>query len=180
MRFDKVLVGLEVQLHEDLLSRHLPGSANIIGQTLAQMADQYVRQNKTGYYPAIDFFKTLPSMDKGVFESANQLAWLASKLVRETIQKKLRPLFASVHFQSVQTLAFALPRVRPNQADCIEQLAKHYTPDTVKVELVLTLMRRDSAIKDDRVESYTRKMLFRWLRPSFATVVITNSKILQN
>lgn len=178
MRFDKVLVTVDVQLKPEQLQQHLPCSANIIGKTLAATAVEYEQENKTGYYPAIDFFKTLDSVDPDLIESAEQVAWLVSKLARETIQKQLRPIFSSVHFQSIQTLAFSMPRVRPNKKDAIEQLSQHYTPDTVKIELVLTMIRRDSEAQDDRAEPYARKMMFRWLESAFESLEVTNSKAL--
>ena len=178
MRFDKVLVILNVQLKPEALQQYLPCSASIIGITLASIADEYEKENKTGYYPAIDFFKTRDNVDPDLIASAEQVAWLVSKLARETIQSKLRPIFSSVQFQSIQTLAFSLPKVRPNKPDVMEELAKHYTPDSVKMELVLTMMRRDSEAEDNRAEPYARKMMFRWLEAEFETVEISSSKAL--
>jgi len=178
MRFDKILITVDVQLKAEDLQQYLPCSVSIIGQTLAEIAGEYEKENKTGYYPAIDFFKTLDTVDPDLITSAEQLAWLVSKLARETIQTKLRPIFSSVQFQSIQTLAFSLPKVRPNQIAAIELLAKHYTPDSVKIELVLSMMRRDSEAEDDRAEPYARKMMFRWLQAEFETIDVTSSKVL--
>ena len=179
MRFDKVLIIVDVQLKAEDLQQYLPCSASIIGQTLAVIADEYEKENKTGYYPAIEFFKTQENVDPDLIASAEQVAWLVSKLARETIQSKLRPIFSSVQFQSIQTLAFSLPKVRPNKKDAFKQLANHYTPDSVKVELVLTMMRRDSEAEDDRAEPYARKMMFRWLESQFETIEVKNSKALK-
>jgi len=178
MRFDKVLIIIVVQLKAETLQQYLPCSANIIGRTLADIADEYQKKNKTGYYPAIDFFKTLDTVDPDLIASAEQVSWLVSKLARETVQSKLRPIFSSVTLQSIQTLAFSLPKVRPNKTDAVEQLSKHYTPDTVKMELVLTMMRRDSEADDGRAEPYARKMMFRWLESAFELVTITSSRAL--
>jgi hypothetical protein len=178
MRFDKVLVTIDVQLKEHDLQPYLPRSANVIGQTLADIADEYARENKTGYYPAIDFFKTQEKVDPDLITSAEQVAWLVSKLARETIQLKLRPVFSSVQFQSIQTLAFSMPKVRPSQVDAKQQLAKHYTPDKVKIELIVTMMRRDSEAQDNRAEPYARKMMFRWLESAFESIEVTSSKAL--
>jgi len=46
MRFDKVLVIIDVQLKADELQQYLPCSANIIGQTLAQIAIEYEQETK--------------------------------------------------------------------------------------------------------------------------------------
>ena len=178
MRFDKVLISINVQLKAEDLRQHLPCSANVIGRTLANFASDYAKENKTGYYPAIDFFKTLDYVDPELITSAEQVAWLVSKLAREIVQTTLRPIFSSVQFQSIQTLAFTLPKIRPNQPAAIDQLAKHYTPDTVKIELILSMMRRDSEAGDERAEPYARKMMFRWLQTKFESIEVTNSKAL--
>jgi hypothetical protein len=178
MRFDKVLVTIDVQLKPDDLQPYLPCSADIIGKTLADIAEGYARESRTGYYPAIDFFRTQENVDPDLIASAEQVAWLVSKLAREIIQSKLRPVFSSVHFQSIQTLAFTMPRIRPGQPDAKQQLAKHYTPDKVKIELVLTMMRRDSEAQDNRAEPYARKMMFRWLESAFESIEVTSSKAL--
>ncbi len=175
MRFDKVLIIIDVQLKAQSLQQYLPCSASIIGKTLAEIADEYEKENKTGYYPAIDFFKTRDNVDPDLITSAEQVAWLVAKLARETIELQLRPIFSSVQFQSIQTIAFALPKVRPNQTDAALHLANHYTPDTVKIELMVTMMRRDSEVEDSRAEPYARKMMFRWLAAEFETLEVTNS-----
>lgn len=178
MRFEKVLVIVDVQLKPSMLQQHLPCSAQVIGNTLAEFADEYVRKHNTGYYPAIEFFKTIDDIDPDLISSAEQVAWLVAKLARQTIQSRLRPIFSSVHFRSIQTLAFSLPRVRPLKKDSVEKLSRHYTPDTVKIELELTMMRRDSESEDGRAEPYARKMMFRWLESEFESVEIAESKAL--
>ena len=178
MRFDKVLVTIDVQLKPATLQPHLPRSIDVIGSTLASIAVEYAEKNRTGYFPAIDFFKTIETVDPDLITSAEQVAWLVSKWARETIQSTLLPIFSSVQFQSIQTKAFAMPRIRPNQVDAEALLAKFYTPDTVKIELLLTMMRRDSDVVDDRAEPYARKMMFRWLEAEFESIEITNSKAL--
>ena len=182
MRFDKILVSINVRLKAEDLQKYLPCSADIIGKTLAQIAQEYEQESKTAYYPAIDFFKTQDNVDPDLITSAEQVAWLVSKLARETIQIKLRPIFSSVQFQSIQTLAFSLPKVRPLKGGAnikiMEALSRHYTPDTVKIELLLTMIRRESEAHDGRAEPYARKMMFRWLESEFESVEVTGSKLM--
>jgi len=178
MRFDKVLVTIDVQLKSDRLQQYLPRSVDVIGSTLASIAVEYVEQHKTGYFPAIDFFKTLDVVDPDLIASAEQVAWLVSKLARETIQSTLTPIFSSVQFQSIQTHAFALPKIRPAQKDAEAMLAKFYTPNSVKIELIVRMMRRDSDADDARAEPYARKMMFRWLESEFESIEITSSRAL--
>jgi hypothetical protein len=178
MRFDKVLLTITVRLKPEELWGSLPRSADIVGRMLADVADEYERRNRTGYYPAIEFFRTCEEVDPGLITSVEQASWRVAKLAREKIQSKLRPIFSSLRFQSIQNTAFSLPRVRPKQENALSELARHYTPDTVKVELVLSLMRRESEADDNRAEAYARKMIYRWLQSEFADVEVTNSKAL--
>jgi hypothetical protein len=175
VHIDRALVGVRVRLTEDAMNRHLPCSAKRVGSELALAIDAYVRRRQLGYYPALEHFRDVDVIDKDLLDSAEQIAWLASKLAREEIQLKLRPIFASVSFESIQTQAFAMPTVRPNQKDALEHLARHYTPDTIKLELILSMLRKDTDIAERKVETYARKMIFRWLRDSFENVEITSS-----
>jgi hypothetical protein len=179
MRFDKVLLTVNIKLKAKELQSQLPRSADISGQVLAEIADEYARQNNTGYYPAFEFFKNREDVDPDLITSIEQAAWRVAKLAREKVQSKLRPIFSSVQFQSIQTMAYALPRVRPKQKNAVQQLAAHYTPDSVKMELVLSMMRRDSQAEDDRAEPYARKMMYRWLESEFETVEVTSSRLMQ-
>jgi hypothetical protein len=175
MRFEKVLVTIEVKVKQDDLQQ-LPCSANVVGATLADIAIDYETETGVGYFPAIEFFKTRDDVDPDLIESAEQVSWLVAKRAREIIQTRLRPIFSSVQFQSIQNTAFSLPRVRPRDPELHEKLAEHYTPDSVKVELLLTMMRKDSDSMDGRAEPYGRKMMFRWLESQFESVEVTSSR----
>ena len=175
MRIEKARVGVLVKVPEHAMSRHLPCSAERVGTELAQAIDNYVRDQQLGYYPALEFFRNVDAIDQDLLDSADQIAWLVSKLAREEIQVRLRPIFATVKFDSIQTVAFALPPVRPQQKDALEHLGWHYTPDTIKIELVLSMLRKDTDTAERKVETYARKMIYRWLRDKFEYVEITSS-----
>lgn len=175
MYIDRALVGLLLKVPEETLMRHLACSPARVGWELAKEIDAYVREQSTGYYPALEYFRNVSAIDKDLLDSADQVAWLMSKLAREEVQIKLRPVFSAVQFQTVQTLAFTMPPVRPNQARAIEKLAAFYTPTTVKLELVLSMVRKDSDTAEHKVEGYARKMVYRWLRDSFESVEVTSS-----
>ena len=87
----------------------------------------------------------------------------------------MRPIFSTVKFQSVQTEAFALPPVRPNRASSLERLAEHCTVDTVKLELQVSMLRKNDDKRGEAAEGYARTMIFRWLKDLFADVEITSS-----
>ena len=175
MYIDRAFVGLLLKVSEESLLRHLACSPSRVGWELARAIDAYVREQALGYYPALEHFRNVAVIDKDLLDSADQVSWLMSKLAREEVQIKLRPIFSKVHFQSIQTLAFTMPPVRPNQNNALEKLAEFYTPNTVKLELVLSMIRKDSDTAERKVETYARKMVYRWLRDSFETVEVTSS-----
>jgi hypothetical protein len=175
MHVDHISLTLRLTLTEEMLHRHAPTSVNSVGKKLATMIDQYSRENQLGYYPAIEYFRQVPEADQALIDMAEQIAWYVSKLAREEIQSRLRPIFSTVRFQSVQTEAFALPSVRPSQPSAFEQLVKHCTPDTVKVELLVSLLRKDADQRGNAAEGYARKMMYRWLKAGFEDVEVTAS-----
>ncbi|MGD2053949.1 MAG: hypothetical protein PVG45_07555 [Gammaproteobacteria bacterium] len=175
MHVDHISLILRLTLSEEMLQRHTPASVTSVGEKLATMIDQYSRENQLGYYPAIEYFRQLPETDQALIDTAEQIAWHVSKLAREEIQSRLRPIFSTVRFQSIQTEAFALPSVRPGQASAFEQLLKHCTPDTVKVELLVSLLRKDADQRGNAAEGYARKMMYRWLKTGFEDVEVTAS-----
>lgn len=175
MQVDHVSLILRLTVAETVLQRQLSASALKLGEQLAHVIDKYSREHKLGYYPAIEYFRHIAEVDQGLLDSAEKMAWFVSKLAREEVQSRLRPIFSSVKFQSVQTEAFTLPSVRPNQPSAFDQLVKHYTPDTIKMELLVSLLRKDDDLRGEAVEGYARKMIYRWLNGAFENVELTAS-----
>jgi hypothetical protein len=175
MHVDHISLTLRLTLSEEMLQRHVPASVTSVGERLATMIEQYSRENQLGYYPAIEYFRQVPEADQALIDSAEQIAWHISKHAREEIQSRLRPIFSTVRFQSIQTEAFSLPSVRPSQPSAFELLVKHCTPDTVKVELLVSLLRKDADHRGNAAEGYARKMMYRWLKTGFEEVEVTAS-----
>ena len=125
MQVDQISLILRLTVPEEILQGQLNSSPAKVGEELASAIDHYSREHKLGYYPAIEFFRQVPEIDQSLIENAEQLAWTVSKVAREEVQSRLRPIFSSVKFQSVQTEAFALPSVRPDHPAALEQLVNH-------------------------------------------------------
>ncbi len=175
MHVDHVSLTLRLILPEEMLQRHAPAPVASVGKMLATMIESYSRENQLGYYPAIEYFRQVPEADQALIDTAEQIAWYISKHAREEIQSRLRPIFSTVRFKSVQTEAFSLPSVRPSQPQAFEKLVKHCTPDTVKVELLVSLLRKDADHRGNAAEGYARKMMYRWLKAGFEQVEVTAS-----
>ena len=177
MQVDQISLTLRLKLSASILHQHVSALPEKAGEALAIAVDKYSNENNLGYYPAIDYFEQLEPFDKGLIEVIEKLSWQVSKFTRQEIQKRLRPIFATVKFQSVQTEAYSLPGVRPGQKAALERLSEHYTPDTFKVELKLSMLRKESDQREGAAEGYARKMMFRWLGDLFESIEVTSSRV---
>ncbi len=178
MQVDHIALTVRLKLAEKTVWQHLPASASKVGRELARFVDRYCRDHELGYYPAIEYFRQVPEANQELIDNAEELAWEVSKKAREQLQSRLRPVFSNLKFRSVQTESFAIPPVRPSQPSALEQLAAHYTPDRVRVELLASLLRKDKDLRGDAMEGYARKMIFRWLSGIFEEVEVTSSVLL--
>ena len=176
IQFVRIAAHLEVTLSAEALARHAPASAPEVGAALAEAVDAYARAHALGYYPALGYFREVAGVDSTLLDGASALAWLAGELAQEEVRRCLRQVFSRVDVQSLQSVAFTLPPVRPRQAHAIEQLARHYTPDTVKLGLLLTSLQRQPAALG--MEQFVRRTLWRWLRERFAAMDIASARLM--
>ena len=175
MQVDHTRLLLRLTLSGHPIWGDLPLSAEKIGRELAEVIDRYCRDHALGYYPAIEFFRQVADFDQALIDDIERIAWAASKRVREQMQLRLRPVFSTVKFQSIQTEAFGLPPVRPGRSGELERLAEHYTPNRIKVELQVSSLRKEGDDRGEAMEGYARKMIFRWLSDIFEEVEVTAS-----
>ena len=175
MQVDHISLALRLALTEEMIRSRLPASPADLGEELARAIDHYCSEHGLGYYPAIEFFRQVDGFDQHLIDRIESLSWAVCKLAREEIQSRLRPVFSTVKFQSVQTEVFALPPVRPKQASALDKLARHCTADVVKLELQVSMLRKDGDQRGDAAEGYARKMIYRWLNSVFRHVEVTVS-----
>lgn len=160
-----------------IFERHSPYLPRQLGTRLAEAVYEYANQHATGYYPALDYFHDQHLLCADWMAALDQLSWLASGLVREEVRVRLRPVFASLSFQSMQAVAYSMPQVRPNQANALTRLAEHYTPNRIKFDLMLTLFRKTA--ENDSLPSFIRQVTMRHLEDPFDQVSINAVKVLE-
>ena len=160
----------------DLLQR-LPASPYTLGDDIARQAHEFVVRENLGYYPALDYLKKRAAVNDYLLDAAEQVAAVTGEWVRQHILDRLTPIFSSVRFQSLQITAFALPPIRPGQPQAQAQLARFYTPDTVKCDVLLTLIRKQPT--DDGLEGYASATARRWLADDFAEFEIISARLLR-
>ena len=172
----KVALSATLRIHPNTFEKFLPASPVRVGEELAEEIHTIVMREKLGYYPALEYFREREDFDKDLLDAADHISWVATSLVREEVQLKLRPVFASVRFEGIQCMAFTMPAVRPGQANAMQRLAQHYTPDAVKVDLQVSLLRKDLA--QEGLAKFAANVASRWLKKSFAVFDITYSGLI--
>jgi hypothetical protein len=175
IRFVTVAVHLVVTVSPEVLERHSAASPSVVGAELAQAVDAVTHREGLGYYPALGYFREVGGLDEALLEAAANLAWLAGELVQEEMKRRLRQVFSRVEVESLQPVVFTLPPVRPSQGDALAQLARHYTPDTLKVGLRLTSLQKQPVPLG--MEQFVRRTLWRWLRERFAAMDIASARL---
>lgn len=174
LRFAKVALAVRAQVPGEALERYLPFPPRFVGEELAGQANSYVLEQGTGYFPALDYLRDQGIVDKDLYDAAEQAGWMATQLVREEVQVRLRPVVASLTFQSILCTAFTMPTVRPRELNALQRLADHYTPDRVKVELLVSLLQRGDP--REGLERLASELVFRWLSSAFASVEVTGAR----
>ena len=171
----RVSLTMVLGIPSPVFERHLPSSPRLVGRLLAEAVVQYEQQHGLGYYPALDFFQQQGELDPELLNAVENIAWLGSSLVREEVRVRLRGVFASVKIQSIQCLAFAMPTVRPHNPRAADQLAEHYTPDRIKLDLLVTLFRKEESAEG--MERVARNTAHHWLKDSFDFLDITSATL---
>jgi hypothetical protein len=172
----KIAVSIRVKLPEEVLERHLPASPYTLGSEIASQVQDFARVKKLGYYPALEYLQTQGGVESYLLDAMEEIAGLAIALSREEVRLRLREAFSSLQIKSIQSLAFTMPNVRPNQPDAFNKLVEHFTPDKLKLDLVVSIFQRKEP--DESVQLLSRHMLLRWLKESFENVEITSARLL--
>lgn len=176
LRVARMGLSATVRVPREALERHAASSPEVVGRSLAEAVDTYVRAERLGYYPALDYFREREgAVEPELIAAADAIAWLAATLVRNEVRVKLRPVFSSVQIQGLQALAFAMPPVRPSQPNALHRLAEHYTPDTLKMDLQVSLIQKREP--SEGIERLAAHMVYKWLKGSFAAIEVTSARL---
>lgn len=170
-----VALALRARVPRAVLLEHLPASPYTLGADIAQQTHDYVMHAQLGYYPPLDFLKTQNVVDGYLLEAAQYIATVSSEYVQERILEKLIPVFSSVRFQALHIHAFALPAIRPSQPHALEHLARHYTPDVVKCDLLLSMIQKQKS--EQGLDHYASSTVERWLAEEFEEFEITSARL---
>jgi len=173
----RIAVSLQVKLSAEAIEQHSVASPYIIGEELARQVAAYAQHQRLGYYPALEYFRTIEEVDTDLLEAAESISWLVCGLVRDELRNRLRSIFSNLKFESVQTVAYTMPTVRPGNSNALHDLALHFTPDQVRVNLVASSIRRQDNDPEIAVK-LVKHQICHWLRDRFSSLDITNMRYL--
>ena len=176
LHISKIHITLQVTVPADLLERHLPSSAEVVGEALTEQVVAAVNKNKLSYFPPLEFLQKQGDIDEELIDATDTIAWFACKLVREEVNKKLRSFFSTLSFQSVKCTSFAMPGVRVNQINAWHDLVEHYTPNTVKLDVVASLLKNEEHPKG--LENWSKQLFRRNLEDSFEKFEVINTSVI--
>jgi hypothetical protein len=174
MNVTSVAISVLITVKLDDLNSHSAAAAEIVGEEMARQVAGYTQKKKLGYYPPLEYFKELDDVDPDLIDAIDNVAWLATRLVREEVRRRLRPVFASLRIDALQNLVFTMPRVRPGNASSMQQLTEHFTPNKVRIELTASIINRDTTEKD--FKRYTSHLVHRWLADHFENVDVVSCR----
>ena len=174
----RVAVSLQVKVPAEAIEQHSAASPYIIGEELARQVAAYAHHERLGYYPALEYFRTVEAIEPDLLEAAESISWLVCGLVQEELKTRLRVVFSSMKIESVQTVAYTMPGIRPGSSNALHDLAQHYTPDQVRVNLVASSIRRQDNDQDVTIK-LARHQICRWLKDRFSNLEITSMHYLQ-
>lgn len=176
LQLSQIAMSMLVTVPISSLERHVAASPLVIGEQLAADVHNYVIKQNIGYYPAIDYFEANGGIDAELISAAHHISWIISGMVRNEIRIRMRPVFSNIKFESIQTMAFMMPKCRPNQANAKAALVAHYTINTVKATIRATLIQRfhDASV----AERMAREMAYKWLGEHVEKLEICSAKCL--
>lgn len=147
-----IAASLTVSVPEQVVEQNVGYLPWVLGENLAGQVDSYVMEQGLGYYPALDFFRDHPeAVDPALLQLIDEVASYCAAYTRSELRRRLSRVFSNVQFEQVQCLAYTMPRVRPQRGNAPAELARHYTPDTLKMELLLSTIQRGHFEGEERM-----------------------------
>lgn len=176
LHISKIHITLKVKLPPELLERHLPSSAEVVGEALTEQVLAAVKKHQLSYFPPLDYLEKAGDIDADLLDATETIAWFACKLVREEVNKKLRGFFSTLSFQSVKCTSYAMPGVRANQLNAWHQLVEHYTPNTVKLDMIASVLKKEETPRG--LENWSKQLFRRNLEGVFEDFEVTQTAVL--
>ena len=138
MPMRRIAITLLARVPSQVIEQHSVASPYVIGEELAHQVALYEQQHHLGYFPPVDYFRSDQRLESELLEALDSICWLVKGMVREEVKLKLRSLFEKVEIESAQAVANTMPTVRPGASNATRDLALHFTPDQIRINLIVT------------------------------------------
>lgn len=178
LQVTKVELGVKLEVPVSTLQKQLPAPIDKLGMQVSDEVDKRVTEKAMGYYPAIEYFVEQQDFPVYLLDALEEVSELAINIVATTINELLVPIFSQVRISNIQCLAFSLPSVRPGKPHAKKDLAKHFTPNAVKFELVVSVLQKQQS--PEGFEKYADNTVYRWLSEVFENVEIFSARLLND
>jgi hypothetical protein len=175
VRVVHVALSLRLTVGADVLRRRVGELAERLGDRLAERVQAAVVHDRIGYFPALDYFAGHDGVETPLLDAARRVASVACDYALDTVPSRLWGIFSSVKLEHVQAMAFTLPRVTPHQPDARTALAAHYSPDTVRLDIVLGIVQK-GAPKEGYARAVASRVIWN-LRERFEGVAVTDARV---
>lgn len=174
----RVALTVQVTISPDRLDALLRESDKAIGDVLASIVDAGVRERGLGYYPALEFLVHEGIVPPEQFDALRTLAAVIRKRVKRDVQTLLWPIFSGVQIERAHTVAFQLPRHRPGRPESQSDLSRHYFPNVVRLDLVLSSLDKPNRLED--AAGISEHKVMRNLLDHFESVSVSAVRRLEN
>jgi hypothetical protein len=180
LHISRVVVTVETCVADALVEQNMGYLPWVLGENLAEQVLQYVEREGTGYFPAMDFFRTQPdAVDPALLGLIDEVARFCGDYARRELRRRLSRAFSNIGVGQEQCVAYGMPRVRPSQPNARERLARHYSPNVVKLELVLSNIEKQARPNPDPAGTAVQKVL-NWARTPFESLEVVGSRALSD
>lgn len=171
-----VAASLTVSVPETVVEPNMGYLPWVLGENLAGQVDAWVMEQGMGYYPALDFFRDHPeAVDPALLMLIDEVAIFCADFARRELRRRLSRAFSSVQVEQAQCTAYTMPRVRPTRSGAPAGLAEHYSPNTLKMELLLSSIQKGAF---EGLEELTLNKLMRWGREPFEAFQVNGSTLM--
>lgn len=172
-----VAASLTVSVAEEVFEHNVGYLPWVLGDNLAGQVDAFVMEQGLGYYPALDYFRDYPeAVDPALLILIDEVANFCAAYARRELRQRLARAFSSVKIEQAQCIAYTMPRVRPARSGAPTDLAVHYSPATLKMELLLSSIHKGGF---DGLEQLALDKLVRWGREPFENFQVNGSRLLK-
>ena len=145
MQVERLELSALVTVPDEVIEFNVGYLPEVLGDNLADQAGAFAELQGMGYYPALDYFRDRPDVvDPALLNLTDEVAGFCTRFAEQAFRRRLVRAFASVTVLDSRCTCYGMPRVRPTRRDALAQLAEHYSPRSVRLQLVVSAVGRNA------------------------------------